>query len=638
MVVAPTLHLTDRIHRFGHLADVASGALRRALWTMGVVLCWLSGATAWSQEVSATIDRTQIYENETVLLTISVSDVASVDIGLPETDDFRIVGTQTSTSMTMSGRTRQVTTQRAYRLAPLRTGTLTFGGVLVRGASGAERTDTFVVNVLPAAPGSAGSPPAPARPSTGTTSRPVAHDHTTPPPEGAAPQAPGPLSPNMYTVAQVPGAAHEPFVVTKLNRDAAIVGEPLIVDYLLALPLDIFDAELREYEEPSFASAWFRDVSDARRRMMRGNDILRTDDGRTYRLRHLVSFVVVPLQEGPWTLPALNLEVVMSTLRGRYPPRAIASPRVLLPVEARPTTGRPRGYEGGNTGWLQVETTVDRTQLRVGESLIVQVHVQGIAHAPEVRVPMVSVPEGLRALESTVTSDTEVTREGWLFASVRRRTPLVAEAEGRWTIPGVRVAFYDPWAGAWHTRETDAIEVVVEGTSQPATRDDRDYLATGAWIEDLPNARPLGPPREITNWWRAPWYTPVVAAPPVYLFVTWLAARMRRHRREPTREERIDTQRTLLRDLLASTPSPGAMQAGQLAVLLRAWAGTVIDAPLGGARVAELQARVATVWPTERAERFARLIAALEEARYAGEDAIHEYWSDADQFVNEVDA
>lgn len=599
----------------------------RLAWmaTLAIAACLLPWI-AVAQETQVELDRTQIALDESVQMRIAVSDVQTVDIGVPETEDFLIVGTRTSTSMTITNGRRSVTTERSYRLQPTRTGTLSTGRVRLRTSAGVTRTEEYLVTVYDAGqrpPASPGNVARPSTPGTGATVRP-ARPGAPPPAADAAdavdrpPALPPPLSPDLYRAMTPPANPSEPFLVTMVNRDRATVGEPLVVDYLVALPLDVFDADVPDYEEPSFGTAWFRDIADRRRNLARGNEVLRLDDGRTVRLRFLTSFLVIPLEPGPFTVPPLRIVLAARGMRGGITRHPIESPPAVVDVQPPPADERPPGWLGGNVGHFSIRASADRTRLRVGESAIISVVVEGIGHAPEIRIPNVSPVNGLRALDASTQSDVEFQRGGWIHSRVRRRTPVVATEEGTHTLPPVTFVTWDPWAERWRTLQSDPIVITVEGRAPTAdSGDERDYLAAGAWVDDLPAPRVLGTPTPRTAFWHGAWYVPATAIPPLGVALVLLGAGLRRVRRPPTAVERASELRTRLLERLQATSPESLPNPGTLATDLRAWASLDVGTPLTGARTAEVAGLCAGAWGADRAQMFAELLERLELARYA---------------------
>lgn len=158
-----------------------------------------------------------------------------------------------------------------------------------------------------------------------------------------------------------------------------------------------------------------------------------------------VAYALTPKRAG--RLPLGPPQAKLVGLPGASAPLTVAGPA--LAAEVRPLPPPPDGFpDSGLVGRLELTAALAPAALAVGEQARLTVTLSGRGNLAEATLPPPAVPQGLllRAL-----GNKDALTPGPDGAAGRRvfHYGLMAAAPGRYTLPGLSVAVFDPVAGAW---------------------------------------------------------------------------------------------------------------------------------------------------------------------------------------------
>jgi hypothetical protein len=200
---------------------------------------------------------------------------------------------------------------------------------------------------------------------------------------------------------------------------------------------------------------------------------------------------------------------------------------------------------------------------------------------------------------------------------------LVPDREGRFTIPPITFHFFDPFTNRWTSATSEAIDLTVSGISPHAiTDDERDYTAAGAWVDALPQPRPIGRRSARVANPRVNPLTVVLTVLPglLFLLVTGADSVVRHRTRTAPTRQRANAGRTALRALDDLDPTDLA-SAATVATTVRAWVEQVGESPTRGLRIESLRDHITELFDTQLANRLTDLVERAEMVRYSGESA-----------------
>ncbi|WP_422930502.1 BatD family protein [Singulisphaera sp. PoT] len=233
---------------------------------------------------------------------------------------------------------------------------------------------------------------------------------------------------------------------------------------------------------------------------------------------------VTPRRAGQVTIPVLTFRIGERTGKSR---------QIKLNVEVVPSLGRPAQFLGG-VGSFTVESSVDRGQVKLGETFEYRIKVSGPASRGMIHQPVLRRSESdppdfrIEPLTSEFSSDPP-TR---IF-----RYKLRAQRLGKSKLPPVSLSAFDPASRQFVTKATSRVEVVVQDIPRldPNTLDYR---------------LPEDPPRSELSW-------PALSAIGAGVVMLAISARrVRRSLRRKRSNRAIQRLTTSIRKQLAKTSNP----------------------------------------------------------------------------------
>jgi len=195
---------------------------------------------------------------------------------------------------------------------------------------------------------------------------------------------------------------------------------------------------------------------------------------------HVLQRALFPLAAGRLEIPASQLTYTLprsASFFSREESAVMRADDVTLHVKPLPLGGQPAGFSGA-VGVIDLRASVDASDARVGEPVVLTVRVRGRGNVklwprPEVVIPgAVLVPAGERVTADTSGQYVRGTKEfDWLV------TP---EREGPLAVPVVEYAYFDPYDASYRIATTEAIGITIaagEFVSAPPGIAERDGLA-----------------------------------------------------------------------------------------------------------------------------------------------------------------
>jgi hypothetical protein len=177
-------------------------------------------------------------------------------------------------------------------------------------------------------------------------------------------------------------------------------------------------------------------------------------DGADYRAREEQRWLF-PELPGERRLPAARL-----LCRSASGEQALDVPGATLEVRALPAEGRPARFDG-LVGRLGVQRSVEPERVALGESLRVEIRLQGGGNLWDASDPLVgdAAPRGAEVFASPPTL--EVERGSGLFVRRHFRYEVVPRRAGELVLPELRVAFFDPATGRYAEARAPELRVPV---------------------------------------------------------------------------------------------------------------------------------------------------------------------------------
>ena len=197
-------------------------------------------------------------------------------------------------------------------------------------------------------------------------------------------------------------------------------------------------------------------------------------DGRLYRVASEHRVLFSPVEAGETAIKSAELmvqvnqrgrwgdwEMNRAEREGTWTRMTLTTDPIPIEVVPLPAEGRPASFRG-HVGRLKMASWIDRTNMRVGDTVTLRVEVSGLsllAPDPEIAFPAVF---GVSDLEIG-----SVDRgDGDMRETRRYVLRLVAKQEGSHRLRGVEVSWFDPESGSYGTSSTEPFGVTVAGAAR----------------------------------------------------------------------------------------------------------------------------------------------------------------------------
>lgn len=399
-----------------------------------VLLLVAQAALAQGGSVRTEVDARKIGTDDVVTLSIVLEgEAASLDAALPALRNLRIVGgpsTSTQISFVNGSMSRQKVL--SYVLRAEKTGAAEVGAVSVQGY---PPTAPITLEIVSGAIRPAQEPQDPfggRDPFEEIFGR----------PRRPQPQTQGKL-----------------FVEAALSRPAARVGEPILVTYFVYTQISLSGVEFAE--APKYPGFWAEEIERTRGDSSGENIVVQGEPFLRYPVLERLLF---PTRAGLLEIPEARLRLVPAG--GAF---GIAAPierstKVLkVKVDSLPS-GTP---EGSAVGTYEIESSVDRPAIALGDALTFRFKVKGRGNLKWVdAAPSLEIP-GARVFPPRVTSDLKTTRQG-IEGSKTWEFVIVPEKEGTCEIPSISFSSFDPTTQSLRTDRTQPIPVTVSAAAATA--------------------------------------------------------------------------------------------------------------------------------------------------------------------------
>ncbi len=234
------------------------------------------------------------------------------------------------------------------------------------------------------------------------------------------------------------------FVEATLSRPAARVGEPILVTYFVYTQISLSGVEFAE--PPKYPGFWAEEIDRARGDSSGENTSVQGEPFLRYPVLERLLF---PTRTGLLEIPEARLRLVPAGgAFGVAAPIERSTKILRVKVDALPD-GTP---EGSAVGSYEVQASVDRPSIALGDALTFRFKVTGRGNLKWIDAAPVLEIEGARVFPPRVISDLKTTRQGiegaktWEFV-------IVPEKVGAYEIPSLSFSSFDPGTSHYAPRE-----------------------------------------------------------------------------------------------------------------------------------------------------------------------------------------
>ena len=423
-----------------------------------LVLLAVSPLSAMAEaEFTATLDRDQLSQDESIVLKLTVTSDGSfrsdnLVFSAPDFEEVNRYSQNSRSSQLINGQLSSTVSQTLnVVLHPLKQGPLKITGISVQVDGATLKAAPLEVQVVAAG---AGSPQARVY--------------------GQGTQGGGLRGGRAGTGTPV-------FMKAELNKSHVFKGEQVIVSYYLYSRTRILSVNpdrgpaFKDFIKDELEMPLYQNLRASCERVVFG--------GAPYERCLLLRYALYPLKTGKLSIDRLSLkfqyyaqnlqdddgeDFSINSFFQRMAPREsiLKSEPVDLQVDPLPTDGKPIAFTGG-VGDFQVTTASDKNQVKTNEAINFVVKVEGRGNVSAIGEPRVAWPSGVEVYDTKSKSKTGRAGVGEkVFEYV-----LIPRQPGTLQIPSIEFAFFDPVKRAYYTRKTEPLNLQVTGEATVPIKD-----------------------------------------------------------------------------------------------------------------------------------------------------------------------
>ncbi|MCO5192116.1 MAG: BatD family protein [Anaerolineae bacterium] len=364
--------------------------------------------------IMATVDRTQLSTDDTLLLTIKITTNGTqyVQPVIPGMDDFTVVGQSSSTQSTIINGVGSFRVIYELRLQPRQAGTLTIPTVSITLDGVTHGTAPITIEAAQ-----------------GTGQSNLPDQPITPPTE---------LNGQDF------------YVEAEVDKTTPYMGEQL--DYIFRFYYAEGPSQSPNYGPPQFTGFW----SDYEPQQ---TNYSTTVAGRNYRVAELRT-ALFPALSGELTLEPTTLDIP-----GGFFSRGQRLETLPVTVTVQPLPdGAPASFNGA-VGRFEMLGNVDLTETRVDEPVTMQVAIRGTGNVGLMGDPTWEPGDGWRAFEPQSTTNSALTN-GVVGGQRTVEQTLIPTQPGELMLPPVEFSYFDPESAEYQTLTTDSVTILVTGDAE----------------------------------------------------------------------------------------------------------------------------------------------------------------------------
>lgn len=590
-------------------------------------------------EFYMTVDRTRVGTEDTFRCEIVVSNAPEgAVVQFPAPPEFEVLSRGDSTQMSYSvgpGGMGQIKQIRKYTLVMRanRAGTLTIPPAGLQTASRTYKTEAIKLEVVPGrlAPDPRTQPrPPPANPFGLPPGFPFSDDDF--------PQLPDPFDDEPG----IPKSDSDLFLRATLDRPEVFVGEQVTLTLLIYSRMDLMGVD--SVTMPKLEGFLSQEIASPTNLQPEERSV----GGVRYRAYLLRSKALFPLRAGEVSIEPAEADI--SSVAYPFNQRKLHRKSNALSLKVKPL---PAGAT--NVGRWRLSSTVNQTDLPLGEPVQLKVILEGRGNLKAVTLPKLEAPASFRVFDPQQTEKNNVTKNQVGGQRIVEYV-LVPQQTGKFELPGLSLQYFDPESQQVETTSTDPITITVRpaGTGAQAiavpgndpTQAEpvaRNQLVAGG-LKSLRHTAKFSAPRDVA--WRNPLFLPLAITPLALGLVLGAVAFVRARAGQEDETSRRNKQAKAARKRLAQAEKLAgagsttefyaevdkALRSFLEARLSRNVTGLTrpqLDEAMVAAKVSEpVRARVLGVFETCDTGRYAPGMGDAAARRRALEDAVHamEVW------------
>lgn len=400
----------------------------------------VTNACAAGIDFSASVDQSTVGVGEQFALNVTVQGEGMATVPkpqLPDLPDFNLLGSSSSQSTSISvingSMKKQATVNFVYYLSAKKAGQLTIGACKITYEG--QEYQSQPINIEATKTAQAKTPP-----QSGQRSQPA--------------QGRVPLEGNLFLSAQA-------------GKRTLYLGEQVNVEFSLYNRFQI--SGVGDVQMPSFSGFWPEKIYDADKLNFQRKVV----DGKQFEVALLKRTALFPVASGEVEIGPLSMNVGIVQgprdffdMFGTTQTVKVESKPLRLTVLPLPESGKPAEFTGG-VGRFTMTAELDRTSTTGSEPINLTIRVSGTGNIRLIEKPVIPAATGLKILDPEI-KDQVQTSGDVIKGSKTFRYPVIPQADGKYVLPAIKMAYFDPGDKSYHTLQSKVLECTATGCTPSA--------------------------------------------------------------------------------------------------------------------------------------------------------------------------
>lgn len=262
----------------------------------------------------------------------------------------------------------------------------------------------------------------------------------------------------------VRGSSKDLFITVTANKKRVKEQEPILLTYKVYTTLDLTQLN---GSMPDLKSVHTQEIKLPQQKSFH----VETVGGIPYKCVTWSQFIAYPQTTGKLHIPAITYHgVVLEEDRSSDPfdafsndggykevKRDILAPGLDIFVDPLPS--KPINFSGG-VGTFKMASKVDKTSVKAGEPINLQVIISGTGNLKLLKQPTVNFPSSFETYDAKVTDKTTITNNG-VSGDMIFNFVAIPKKEGDITIPSIKWIYYDTKINGYKTLQTSPFKIHV---------------------------------------------------------------------------------------------------------------------------------------------------------------------------------
>ncbi|MDO4728299.1 MAG: BatD family protein [Bacteroidota bacterium] len=272
------------------------------------------------------------------------------------------------------------------------------------------------------------------------------------------------------------------FFVAQVSKTNPYLNEPISVVYKVYYNPQIGVSNPITNAIPEFKDFWSQDINSKNNQP--NKEIYKGKEYYSVVIKEVILYPqkVEKLQITPYTITVntklpTNKRSFYGTRVYRDVERKISTATIDINVKPLPEQGKPVDFNGA-VGEFDFVTTTDRTALRQGESVQMNISVEGRGNFELFALPKPLTSSGLEVYEPKVLKDTYVTSQG-IKGKITNKYTIIPQFQGKYIIKPISFSYFNPKTQQYHTIESSEFVIdMIDGPINNLSSDNQSMVNT----------------------------------------------------------------------------------------------------------------------------------------------------------------